>query len=430
MTSTPPTAPTGNTKPTLTGSRIKQRKGAVKSQAKFEPEAFRNALYKYFDTIQPGDWDGYLSSLDKAGNTLDYRKYTDQLFEILIVGGLLAPGGSYIDDGAPMSPFSIFAAKSDSLEDVRPYVEVIEKMIRRYKFLQKPLEETSMKGILQYINRYEPVQVSKLAVACALSIQMGLTNASILAPLQKDHLTKDDLALNFITKVFRTYLQDQSMEHLASTLRKGGIRDWLLFFPQTKRSQPDVIPNYFRSPEVDLQQVAEYYARRQTKELREQTTLDLANLVENQESSKEDILTLLKERQTKLNASPEEFVVVVFEGIMRGIDAETKQDQLELIVPKEVERFASVLEPFASTARAEIALINAIQLHCYTDTRVFKSFPTLLKILYNENVLSDGAIIYWAQKGAKPQGKQHFLKLAEPLVEFLEQQDSDDDDDE
>ncbi|WFD00744.1 hypothetical protein MYAM1_003496 [Malassezia yamatoensis] len=414
----------------MTSTPIKQRKGAVKSQAKFEPEAFRNALYKYFDTIQPGDWDGYLSSLDKAGNTLDYRKYTDQLFEILIVGGLLAPGGSYIDDGAPMSPFSIFAAKSDSLEDVRPYVEVIEKMIRRYKFLQKPLEETSMKGILQYINRYEPVQVSKLAVACALSIQMGLTNASILAPLQKDHLTKDDLALNFITKVFRTYLQDQSMEHLASTLRKGGIRDWLLFFPQTKRSQPDVIPNYFRSSEVDLQQVAEYYARRQTKELREQTTLDLANLVENQESSKDDILTLLKERQAKLNAPPEEFVVVVFEGIMRGIDAETKQDQLELIVPKEVERFASVLEPFASSARAEIALINAIQLHCYTDTRVFKSFPTLLKILYNENVLSDGAIIYWAQKGAKPQGKQHFLKLAEPLVEFLEQQDSDDDDDE
>ena len=68
---------------------------------------FRNSLYKYFETIQPGDWDGYLSSLDKAGNTLDYRRYTDQLFEILIVGGLLAPGGSYLDDGAPMSAFSV-----------------------------------------------------------------------------------------------------------------------------------------------------------------------------------------------------------------------------------------------------------------------------------------------------------------------------------
>lgn len=366
----------------------------------------------------------------RALTQLDYRKYTDQLFEILIVGGLLAPGGSYVDDGAPMSAFSIFAAKSDKVEDVRPYVEVIEKMIRRYKFLQKPLEETSMKGILQYINRYDPVQVNKLAVACALSIQMGLTNASILSPLQKDHLTKDDLALHFITIVFRTYLQDQSMEHLASTLRKGGIRDWLLFFPQTKRAQPDVISQYFRSPEVNLPQVAEYYARRQTKELREQTAATLAELVEKEDVSPQEILEMLQERQKKLGASPEEFVVVVFEGMMRGIDAETKQDQLEMIVPREVERLAGVLEPFASTARAQIALINAIQLHCYTDTRVFKSFPTLLKILYNKDVLSDGAIIYWAQKGAKPQGKQHFVKLAEPLVKFIEQQDSDDDEEE
>lgn len=50
--------------------RIKQRKGAVKSQAKFEPDVFRNSLYKFFEAIQPGDWDGYLSSLDKAGNTV------------------------------------------------------------------------------------------------------------------------------------------------------------------------------------------------------------------------------------------------------------------------------------------------------------------------------------------------------------------------
>lgn len=386
---------------------------------------FRNSLYKYFETIQPGDWDGYLSSLDKAGNTLDYRRYTDQLFEILIVGGLLAPGGSYLDDGAPMSAFSIFAAKSDKIEDVRPFVEVIEKMIRRYKFLQKPLEESSMPGILQYINRYEPIQVSKLAVACSLSIQMGLTSASILAPLQKDHLTKDDLALNFITEVFRTYLKDQTMEHLASVLRKGGIRDWMLFFPQTKRSQPDVIYNYFRSEEVGLPQVADYHARRQVKELREQTASDLAEMVKTEETTPQEILTMLNERQKKLGLSPEEFIVVVFEGLMRGIDAAAKQDQLEMIVPKEVERLAGILEPFASNARSEIALINAIQVHCYTDTRVFKSFATLLKILYNENVLSDQAIIYWAQKGAKPQGKQHFLKLAEPLVNFLESQDSD-----
>ena len=76
----------------------------------------------------------------------------EQLFEILVAGGLLAPGGSYVEDGAQLSSFSIFAASSPSIEDVRPYVDVIEKMIRRYKFLQKPLEESTLPRIVQYVN--------------------------------------------------------------------------------------------------------------------------------------------------------------------------------------------------------------------------------------------------------------------------------------
>jgi hypothetical protein len=42
--------------------------------------------------------------------------------------------------------------------------------------------------------------------------------------------------------------------------------------------------------------------------------------------------------------------------------------------------------------------------------------------------VSDQAVIYWHQKGAKPQGKQHFLKVTEALVKFLEEQESDEDD--
>lgn len=320
----------------------------------------------------------------------------------------------------------MLAAKTSAFEDVRVYIDVIEKMIRRYKFLQKPLEESAMPGILQYIHRFDQEQVTKLAIATALSIQSGLTSASVLLPLQKDHLTKEGHALYFITEVFRTYLREQSMEHLASVLRKGGIRDWLLFFPQTKRSQPCVIQSHFN--EANLPQVTEYYNRRQLKELREQTATDLSELVRTQDATQEQMISMLKERFEKLNQAPEEFISVVWEGLVRGIDAGTKQDQVELILPREIERLAAVLEPWASTARAEINLINLIQLHCYTDTRVFKTFPLLLKALYNENVISEGAIVYWAQKGAKPQGKQHFLKLAEPLVKFLESQESEDDD--
>ncbi|WFD36416.1 hypothetical protein MCUN1_003295 [Malassezia cuniculi] len=409
----------------MTSTPIKQRKGVAKSQAKFEPEAFRDALFKFLETVQPGDWEGYVSSLDKAGNTLDYRKYADQLFEVLILGGLLAPGGMIVDD-VPSSPFAVFQAKSAAIEDVRPYVDVMEKMIRRFKFLQKTLEESTMQGIVQYVNRFEEEQRAKLAVFIGQAIATGLISASVLLPLQKDHMSKDDTALGFVTIVFRTYLADQTIEQLGSALRKGGVRDWLAFFPQTKRSQPDIIVRYFKSEEVNLPQVADYYMRRQTKELRDMTVNELAELVAAEGTPVSEMSALLERRNKELQLAPEDFITVAWDGIIRGIDSSVKADQLELAVPKEIERLASVLEPLATNARAQINLINTIQLHCYTDTRVFKSFAHILKALYSGNVVSEQAIIYWAHKGAKPQGKQHFLKLAEPLVNFLESQDSDD----
>ena len=93
---------------------------------------FRDQLYKHLETVPEGDFDGFTNKLVQAGSTLEYLKYAEALFEILLVGGLLQPGGSYIDDGAPPSPFSIFNAKEPvEASDVKQYVEVFNKLIRR-----------------------------------------------------------------------------------------------------------------------------------------------------------------------------------------------------------------------------------------------------------------------------------------------------------
>lgn len=133
MTSTPPaTAPPAKAeKPTLAGSRLKQRKGVAKSQAKFEPEVFRDQFNKYIEQVPENDFDALTSAIDKAGNTLDYRKYSDQFFELYFTGGLLAPGGSYLDDDVPLNKLSVFAAKTADLADVKPYISALEKVIRR-----------------------------------------------------------------------------------------------------------------------------------------------------------------------------------------------------------------------------------------------------------------------------------------------------------
>lgn len=96
------------------------------------PPVFRDQFLKHLENVPPNDFDAIANKLVQAGSTLEFLKYADALFEILLVGGLLQPGGQYVDDGAPLSPFSILNAKEPvEVADVRQYVEVFNKLIRR-----------------------------------------------------------------------------------------------------------------------------------------------------------------------------------------------------------------------------------------------------------------------------------------------------------
>lgn len=296
------------------------------------PTVFRDQLYKHLETVPAGDFESFTNKLVQAGSTLEYLKYADALFEILLVGGLLQPGGSYIDDGAPMSPFSIFNAKEPvEVAEVKKYVEVLNKLIRRfalhflsfafllnypplvwsrYKYLQRPLEASSLPGILQYINRWPEAQREKFSVAAGLILSQGLASASCLQSLTKDHLIKNgtpiiaykslislsdirfqlpshlsgpcaDVSISVVTTIFRAYLIDQSMEHLATNLRKGGIKDLIAFFPENKR-QDKVLEEHFRS--AGLPQVAEWWTKRQYASLKEGVISALKDLLSGEET--------------------------------------------------------------------------------------------------------------------------------------------------
>lgn len=109
-------------KPSLTGVRIKQRKRQVQASAKFEPEsessdscflptsclcyaliaprtiAFRDALLAHLNSLPPSPTvDQIVAKLVLAGSTLELLKYAEQFFEIYFTGGLLQPGGSFLD---------------------------------------------------------------------------------------------------------------------------------------------------------------------------------------------------------------------------------------------------------------------------------------------------------------------------------------------
>src|ERR1700722_13435496 len=82
--------------------------------------------------------------------------------------------------------------------------------------------------------------------------------------------------------VFRAYLVDQSMEHLSATLKRGGIKDLLLFFPPNKR-EDSILVAYFKAQ--GLPQVSEWWSKKQAAIVKESIIKDLKDMTDRDESA-------------------------------------------------------------------------------------------------------------------------------------------------
>lgn len=172
--------------------------------------------------------------------------------------------------------------------------------INRYKYLQKPLDDSALPTLLQYVHRWSPAHTSKFATAVGLLLAQGLANASCLQGLTKDHLVKNgtpffmliihhllilqpvvDVSINVMTQVFRSYLAELSMDHLSPALKKGGIKDLLAFFPPNKR-EGKYLEEHFRKE--GLPQVAEWWTKKQYAALKASLIKELHEMIERDDS--------------------------------------------------------------------------------------------------------------------------------------------------
>lgn len=371
-----------------------------------------------------------MTKLVQAGTTLEFLKYSEQLFETLVVGGLLQPGGSYLDE--KRSPFySLQPTEGEAAEalgdwdPVKGIVETIQRVSQRYRYLQRPLEDSFLPDLLGYLGKWDLASRDKLASTVALLIIELQIAPKCLTSLAKDHVVKDEVALRFLTTFFRVYLSRQTIEHLGAVMRRSGLRDILSVFPVAIRDRAH-LDAHFKNE--GLPQIVDWYAKVALSEIKEETITAVARMIQDEDTN-DQVVEYLKTQQTERPAPEADLCEWIFQGWMKAFDWSARADQLESNVVAFVNQVAPAAEPFASTAKAQIGILNAMQVYCYQDTRILKAFPQLVKVLYNADVVSDQAIIYWHQKGAKPNGKQHFLKVTEALVRFLEEQ-SDDEDDE
>lgn len=181
-------------------------------------------------------------------------------------------------------------------------------------------------------------------------------------------------------------------QNLTRSLRKGGIDDILDFFPPPRRSIAELGLHFKKA---GLDGLAEYYQKQRSASVAKDTLSQLKELVATNAPT-EEILAFLKEQSQRGAVSEGDFVTVVWDGLMSAIDLESVPvEQLADAVLKEVKSDEPILTEYAKSAKAQIGLINSIQLWCYGNSNFMPLFPKILRTLYAEDIVSDQAIVYW-----------------------------------
>jgi hypothetical protein len=151
------------------------------------------------------------------------------------------------------------------------------------------------------MNKFSPVDQEKLAVATSQFVSTGLASANVLVSLKKDHLVKDGAfrpplpsscqrarltsrslarstgsAVSFLTLFCKTYIASESVEHLCSSLRKGGVTDLEGFFPPSKQNATE-LSAHFKAQ--GLEGVVAFYLKQKSGQAKEDTLARLKEFV-------------------------------------------------------------------------------------------------------------------------------------------------------
>lgn len=101
---------------------------------KYDPTGFRDAVLLGLEKAG-NDLEAISKFLDAAGSKLDYRRYGEALFDIMIAGGLLVPGGSIAQDGdKPVKTSACVFEQLEDMESMRNFEQVKNKKTRSIEF--------------------------------------------------------------------------------------------------------------------------------------------------------------------------------------------------------------------------------------------------------------------------------------------------------
>ena len=163
---------------------------------------------------------------------------------------------------------------------------------------------------------------------------MTARRISIVDCTHQLHARSAGLSLQFATTVFKTYLNEQSIDYMGASLKKAGIDNKLMeFFPPNKRDN-EYFALYFEAE--DMKQLVEYHNQKQRAAMEEEIMEHLKEMVA-AENAPSEVISYLKQRMKDGHWQEAEFVRIAWEGLMAAVEWASRPELIESQAKKHVE---------------------------------------------------------------------------------------------
>uniref|UniRef100_A0A3B4BY21 eIF5-mimic protein 1 n=1 Tax=Pygocentrus nattereri TaxID=42514 RepID=A0A3B4BY21_PYGNA len=379
-------------KPVLTGQRFKTRKRDEKE--KFEPTVFRDTIIQGLNEAG-GDLDAVAKFLDVTGSRLDYRRYADTLFDILIAGSMLAPGGTRIDDGdkTKVTEHCVFTAEENQTA-IRSYAQ-----------------------LLLFLKAFTESEQTKLAMLTGILLANSILPPQILTSLFSDNIVKEGIAASFAVKLFKAWIAEKDANAVTSALRKASLDKKLLeLFPANKQNV-EHFSKYFN--EAGLKELSDFLRVQQSLGTRKELQKDLQERL-SQECPIREIVVYVKEEMKKNDLQEQAVIGLLWACLMNAVEWNKKEELVTEQALKHLKHYAPLLAMFSTQGQSELILLMKIQEYCYDNIHFMKSFSKIVVLFYKADVLSEEAILKWYKDAHAAKGKSVFLEQMKKFVEWLQ----------
>lgn len=404
-------------KPVLTGQRLKSRKRDEKE--KFEPEVFREDIVKGINSCE--DLDAVSVWLDTAGQRLDYRRYAETLFDVLYASSIVAPGGGLKDEEVEKAKFCLFNFDCESRAEIKIFMDLVQKVLRRYKFLQKSFQENVGK-MMKYLKGFDDDKQMILSKSTAYCLSQGMLSADVLPNVRTEQQLKEELALKFITCTFREWISLGSIDSFNAAMKKAHLDHSIVDFMPLKHRNAEAMCEHFTSE--GMEEMVKYIRAKLSQKVKVEMgswiRSKLREAAEEGEANIPEMVEYLKTFVDEHKLPYAEAVSVVWANVMDGTDWNKKAELVQDQALRHIKMYVKVLEAFTVTPKAELTLMVRIQNYCFDNQQFLKIFYRIIVMLYKEDVVGEGAILKWYGTTHSSKGKSAFNQQLQKMVEWLQ----------